>query len=134
LAFIGITWDLDVGEGSVWPTPSDRRRWIDVAFSQIPGTVYLIPFQQLKEVPGVRVSSRWLGPRLLSLERAPEALLRIFDKGIGTERATGTGMRVQQVGDVRGVGLADEASPVGYRLQQRTHADELVVRSGRMNK
>jgi hypothetical protein len=46
---------------------------------RIPGTVYLIPFQQLKEVPGVRGSARRFRPRLLSLERAPEALLRIFE-------------------------------------------------------
>ena len=62
----------------------------------------------------------------------PEALLQRFGKGIRTERATVAGMRVQQVGDVRGVRLADEASPVGYQFQHRTHADELVVRSGRM--
>ncbi len=82
--------------------------------------------------PSVRVSSRWLRSWLLSLERAPEALLQSFDKGIRAERAAGAGMRVQQVGDVRRVRLADEAIPVGYQLQQRTHADEFVVRSAQM--
>jgi hypothetical protein len=54
----------------------------------------------------VSVSSGWLRPWLLSLERAPEALLQRFDKGIRTERATGAGAHVQQVGDVRGVSQA----------------------------
>ncbi len=80
---------------------------------RIQGTVYLIPFQQLKDVPGVRVSSRWFRPWLLSLERATEAFLQSFDKGIRTERSTGAGMRVQKVGDVLSVKLASEATPVG---------------------
>ncbi len=62
------------------------------------------------------VVSRWLRPWLLSLERAPEALRQIFDKGRRTERAAGAGVRVQQVGDARGVRLTDEASPVRYPL------------------
>jgi hypothetical protein len=100
---------------------SRRKRIVTRAAGPlIPRTVYLIPFRQLKEVPGVRVSSRWLRSWLLSLERAPEALLQSFDKGLRAERATGAGVRVQQIGDVWGVRLADEASPVGYQFQQQS--------------
>lgn len=59
-------------------------------------------------------------------------MLQILDKRIRTERATDAGMRVQHVGYVRDIRLADEAIPVGYKRQQRTHPDEFIVRSGRM--
>jgi hypothetical protein len=110
----------DIG-GAQFAIPGDSSR-----------TVHLIPFRQLKKLPGMNVSSQCLRPWVLPPETAPQALLQIFDKGVRTERANGAGMRVQHVGDVRRVGLADEASPIGYSLGQRTHADELIVQSDQM--
>ncbi|WP_242469670.1 tyrosine-type recombinase/integrase [Rhabdochromatium marinum] len=54
-----------------------------------------VALRQVEKVLGVRVPSDWLRPWLSWLERTLEALLQILDKGIGTERPTGTGMGVQ---------------------------------------
>lgn len=67
----------------------------------------------------------------MSIDRTPEALLRIFDNEIWTERTNGPGMCVQHISDVGEVRLADETIPVGYQHQKRTHPDGLIVGSGR---